>query len=162
MPASFSPQNLHTVSFPKPGFMELKPISFDVGTEITLSFSTKSDKGIILFASGGVQEHPRRKRRQTGEVSQCPPTLPPPQPQQAVLRPPRRHGSCPRAHHVPQPQMFAQKPPDDLAPFNRQTFGSDESSECKRALCRRAFLIRSIDSGIPPDLRSLQTQTERV
>ncbi|XP_064196122.1 laminin subunit alpha-2 isoform X2 [Anguilla rostrata] len=60
-------ENLHTVSFPKPGFMELKPMSFDVGTEITLSFSTKSDKGIILFGSGGVPEHPRRKRRQTGE-----------------------------------------------------------------------------------------------
>ncbi|KAJ8385914.1 hypothetical protein AAFF_G00178760 [Aldrovandia affinis] len=60
-------ENLHTVSFPKPGFMELKPMSFDVGTEITLSFSTKSDKGIILFGSGGVQAPPRRKRRQTGE-----------------------------------------------------------------------------------------------
>ncbi|KAJ8355964.1 hypothetical protein SKAU_G00187580 [Synaphobranchus kaupii] len=60
-------ENLHTVSFPKPGFMELKPMSFDVGTEITLSFSTKSDKGIILFGSGGVSEHPRRKRRQSGE-----------------------------------------------------------------------------------------------
>ncbi|KAJ8270754.1 hypothetical protein GJAV_G00118850 [Gymnothorax javanicus] len=60
-------ENLHTVSFPKPGFMELKAMSFDVGMEITLSFSTKSDKGIILFASGGVLENPRRKRRQTAD-----------------------------------------------------------------------------------------------
>ncbi|XP_036405402.1 laminin subunit alpha-2 isoform X1 [Megalops cyprinoides] len=60
-------ENLHTVSFPKPGYMELKPMSFDVGTEITLSFSTKSDKGIILFGSGGIPAPPRRKRRQTGE-----------------------------------------------------------------------------------------------
>ncbi|KAG9347470.1 hypothetical protein JZ751_005037 [Albula glossodonta] len=59
-------ENLHTVSFPKPGYMELKPMSFDVGTVITLSFSTKSDKGIILFGSGGVPTPPRRNRRQTG------------------------------------------------------------------------------------------------
>lgn len=62
-------QNLHTVSFPKPGFVELRGMAFDVDTEITLSFSTKSDKGIILFGSGGVPVPPRRRRRQTGEVS---------------------------------------------------------------------------------------------
>ncbi|XP_069052056.1 laminin subunit alpha-2 isoform X1 [Lepisosteus oculatus] len=60
-------ENIHTLNFPKPGFMELKPFSFDVGTEITLSFSTKNDKGIILFGSGGVRVPPRRKRRQTGQ-----------------------------------------------------------------------------------------------
>uniref|UniRef100_A0A3B3SLY0 Basement membrane-specific heparan sulfate proteoglycan core protein n=1 Tax=Paramormyrops kingsleyae TaxID=1676925 RepID=A0A3B3SLY0_9TELE len=61
-------ENLHTVSFPKPGFVELRGMAFDVGTEITLSFSTKSDKGIILFGSGGVPVPPRRRRRQTGEA----------------------------------------------------------------------------------------------
>ncbi|KAL4649093.1 laminin subunit alpha-2 [Arapaima gigas] len=60
-------ENLHTVSFPRPGFMELKPTSFSVGTEITLSFSTKSNKGLILLGSGGFPVPPRRKRRQTGE-----------------------------------------------------------------------------------------------
>lgn len=73
-------QNLHTVSFPRPGYMELKPMSFDVGSEITLSFSTKNENGIILFGRGGVTSMthltqgltpvhiPRRSRRQTGEV----------------------------------------------------------------------------------------------
>ncbi|XP_030638763.1 laminin subunit alpha-2 [Chanos chanos] len=66
-------ENLHTVSFSKPGYMELQPISFDVGTEITLSFSTKSDQGTILFGRGGpslaqtMVQVPRRRRRQTGE-----------------------------------------------------------------------------------------------
>uniref|UniRef100_A0A8C9T8C6 Basement membrane-specific heparan sulfate proteoglycan core protein n=1 Tax=Scleropages formosus TaxID=113540 RepID=A0A8C9T8C6_SCLFO len=60
-------ENLHTVSFSKPGFMELKPLTFGVGTEITLSFSTKSDKGLILLGSGGTPVPPRRRRRQTGE-----------------------------------------------------------------------------------------------
>lgn len=59
---------------------------FDVGSEITLSFSTKAENGIILYGRGGVttltqlsqrtqniqnQNHflrPGRKRRQTGEV----------------------------------------------------------------------------------------------
>ncbi|XP_066555448.1 laminin subunit alpha-2 [Amia ocellicauda] len=62
-----SVENIHTVSFPRPGFMELKPFSFEVGTEISLSFSTKNDKGIILFGSGGSPVPPRRKRRQTGQ-----------------------------------------------------------------------------------------------
>lgn len=57
--------------------MELKPMSFDVGSEITLSFSTKNENGIILFGRGGVTSMtqgltpvhiPRRSRRQTGEV----------------------------------------------------------------------------------------------
>ncbi|XP_072533209.1 laminin subunit alpha-2 isoform X2 [Salminus brasiliensis] len=72
-------ENLHTVSFPKPGYMELSPMVFDVGSEITLSFSTKRENGIILFGRGGVTtmtqitqsrnlfQIPRRGRRQTGE-----------------------------------------------------------------------------------------------
>uniref|UniRef100_A0A8C1YKN0 Laminin subunit alpha 2 n=1 Tax=Cyprinus carpio TaxID=7962 RepID=A0A8C1YKN0_CYPCA len=72
-------ENLHTVSFSRPGYMELKPVSFDVGSEISLSFSTKSENGIILFGRGGLTSvmqrrqgltpvHiPRRSRRQTGE-----------------------------------------------------------------------------------------------
>ncbi|KTG31575.1 hypothetical protein cypCar_00041693 [Cyprinus carpio] len=56
--------------------MELKPVSFDVGSEISLSFSTKSENGIILFGRGGLTSMtqgltpvhiPRRSRRQTGE-----------------------------------------------------------------------------------------------
>ncbi|KAL6485504.1 hypothetical protein MHYP_G00048960 [Metynnis hypsauchen] len=70
-------ENLHTVSFPRPGYMELSPMVFDVGSEITLSFSTKSENGIILFGRGGVTtmtqisqsrnlfQSPRRNRRQT-------------------------------------------------------------------------------------------------
>lgn len=67
-------QNLHTVSFSKPGHMELRSMSFDVGTEISLSFATKSDKGIILFGSGSTNgassqfQLPKRRRRQSGEV----------------------------------------------------------------------------------------------
>uniref|UniRef100_A0A9J7ZDZ5 Laminin subunit alpha 2 n=1 Tax=Cyprinus carpio carpio TaxID=630221 RepID=A0A9J7ZDZ5_CYPCA len=72
-------ENLHTVSFSRPGYMELKPVSFDVGSEISLSFSTKRENGIILFGRGGLTSvmqrrqgltpvHiPRRSRRQTGE-----------------------------------------------------------------------------------------------
>ncbi|XP_048106035.1 laminin subunit alpha-2 isoform X4 [Alosa alosa] len=62
-------ENLHTVSFPKPGFMELPPAPFSVGTEISLSFSTRSDSGIILYGKGGIPlfQTPRRRRRQTGE-----------------------------------------------------------------------------------------------
>uniref|UniRef100_A0A8K9X016 Laminin G domain-containing protein n=1 Tax=Oncorhynchus mykiss TaxID=8022 RepID=A0A8K9X016_ONCMY len=66
--------NLHTVSFSKPGHVELKSMSFDAGTEISLSFATKSDKGIILFGSGGNNgtssqfQLPKRRHRQSGEV----------------------------------------------------------------------------------------------
>ncbi|XP_058247538.1 laminin subunit alpha-2 isoform X3 [Hemibagrus wyckioides] len=78
-------ENVHTVSFPRPGFMELSPMVFDVGSEITLSFSTKNENGIILYGRGGVTTlshlvqstkniqnrnrflNPGRKRRQTGE-----------------------------------------------------------------------------------------------
>ncbi|KAK3506985.1 hypothetical protein QTP70_034266 [Hemibagrus guttatus] len=78
-------ENIHTVSFPRPGFMELSPMVFDVGSEITLSFSTKNENGIILYGRGGVTtlthltqstqnipnhnrfQNPGRKRRQTGE-----------------------------------------------------------------------------------------------
>uniref|UniRef100_A0A8C7HQE2 Laminin subunit alpha 2 n=1 Tax=Oncorhynchus kisutch TaxID=8019 RepID=A0A8C7HQE2_ONCKI len=58
-------ENLHTVSFSKPGHMELRSMSFDVGTEISLSFATKSDKGIILSQF----QLPKRRRRQSGEGS---------------------------------------------------------------------------------------------
>ncbi|XP_065124896.1 laminin subunit alpha-2 isoform X2 [Paramisgurnus dabryanus] len=70
-------ENLHTVSFPRPGYMELKPMTFDAGSEITLSFSTKKENGTILFGRGGVTSmthslppahiSQRRSRRQTGE-----------------------------------------------------------------------------------------------
>ncbi|MGH0147204.1 UNVERIFIED_CONTAM: hypothetical protein FKN15_055746 [Acipenser sinensis] len=60
-------ENIHTVSFPKPGFVELNPFSLDVGTEISFSFSTQNDTGIILFGSGGAPAPPRRKRRQTSQ-----------------------------------------------------------------------------------------------
>ncbi|KAM9261102.1 laminin subunit alpha-2 [Cariama cristata] len=59
-------EKIYTVSFPKPGFVELQPVSFDMGTEINLSFSTKNDSGIILFGTSGTVVPPRRKRRQTG------------------------------------------------------------------------------------------------
>ncbi|XP_060046469.1 laminin subunit alpha-2 [Erinaceus europaeus] len=58
-------ENVYTVSFPKPGFVELPPVSIDVGTDINLSFSTKNESGIILLGSGGTL---RRKRRQTGQA----------------------------------------------------------------------------------------------
>ncbi|XP_036269558.1 laminin subunit alpha-2 isoform X2 [Pipistrellus kuhlii] len=58
-------ENVHTVSFPKPGYVELAPVPINVGTEINLSFSTKNESGIILLGSGGAL---RRKRRQTGQA----------------------------------------------------------------------------------------------
>uniref|UniRef100_A0A8C2VU09 Laminin subunit alpha-2 n=1 Tax=Chinchilla lanigera TaxID=34839 RepID=A0A8C2VU09_CHILA len=61
-------ENVYTVSFPKPGFVELAPVPFEVGTEINLSFSTKNESGIILLGSGGSPVPPRRKRRQTGQA----------------------------------------------------------------------------------------------
>nr|XP_014348008.1 PREDICTED: laminin subunit alpha-2 isoform X3 [Latimeria chalumnae] len=61
-------ENVHSVSFPMPGFIELQPSPFDVGTEITLSFSTKNESGVILLGTGGLPTPPRRKRRQTGQV----------------------------------------------------------------------------------------------
>ncbi|XP_006029235.2 laminin subunit alpha-2 [Alligator sinensis] len=61
-------ENIYTVSFPKPGFIELQPASFDMGTEINLSFSTKNESGVILFGMGGTPIPPRRKRRQTGQA----------------------------------------------------------------------------------------------
>ncbi|XP_053520768.1 laminin subunit alpha-2 isoform X5 [Artibeus jamaicensis] len=61
-------ENVYTVSFPKPGFVELAPVPIDVGTEINLSFSTKNESGIILLGSGGTPAPPRRKRRQTGQA----------------------------------------------------------------------------------------------
>ncbi|XP_028733208.1 laminin subunit alpha-2 isoform X6 [Peromyscus leucopus] len=61
-------ENVYTVSFPKPGFVELAPAPIDVGTEINLSFSTKNESGLILLGSGGAPTPPRRKRRQTGQA----------------------------------------------------------------------------------------------
>ncbi|MEJ1286795.1 hypothetical protein NN561_017805 [Cricetulus griseus] len=61
-------ENVYTVSFPKPGFVELAPVPIDVGTEINLSFSTKNESGLILLGSGGAPTPPRRKRRQTGQA----------------------------------------------------------------------------------------------
>ncbi|KAM9355578.1 laminin subunit alpha-2 [Pholidichthys leucotaenia] len=72
-------ENLYTVSFSKPGYMELGGLSFAVGTEISLSFSTLEDTGIILLAVGGPSPHSppqgrsanvlnsKRRRRQSGE-----------------------------------------------------------------------------------------------
>uniref|UniRef100_A0A4W3IED9 Basement membrane-specific heparan sulfate proteoglycan core protein n=1 Tax=Callorhinchus milii TaxID=7868 RepID=A0A4W3IED9_CALMI len=60
-------ENVHTVSFQKPGFIELKPQSLNVSTEISLSFSTKNETGMILYGSGA-RTSPRRKRRQSGQV----------------------------------------------------------------------------------------------
>ncbi|XP_073431896.1 laminin subunit alpha-2 isoform X2 [Dendrobates tinctorius] len=57
-----------SVSFSKPGFIEVPPVSLDVGTEITLSFSTKNESGMILFGNGGTLISPRRKRRQSGQA----------------------------------------------------------------------------------------------
>uniref|UniRef100_A0A3Q4M2R1 Laminin subunit alpha-2 n=1 Tax=Neolamprologus brichardi TaxID=32507 RepID=A0A3Q4M2R1_NEOBR len=45
-------ENLHTVSFSKPGYMELSGLSLAVDTEISLSFSTLEDTGTILLAVG--------------------------------------------------------------------------------------------------------------
>ncbi|NXI45933.1 LAMA2 protein, partial [Galbula dea] len=61
-------ENIFTVSFPKPGFVELQPVSFDVGTEINLSFSTKNESGIILFGTSGTVVPPRRRRRGMGRT----------------------------------------------------------------------------------------------
>ncbi|XP_062834900.1 LOW QUALITY PROTEIN: laminin subunit alpha-2 [Anolis carolinensis] len=61
-------ENIYTVNFPKPGFVELPPVSLDIGTEIHLSFSTKNESGIILFGTNGIPVTPRRKRRQTGQA----------------------------------------------------------------------------------------------
>ncbi|XP_041043524.1 laminin subunit alpha-2 isoform X2 [Carcharodon carcharias] len=61
-------ENVHTVSFHKPGFVELQPHALNVGTEISLSFSTKNETGMILYGSGKASAQLRRKRRQTGQV----------------------------------------------------------------------------------------------
>ncbi|KAM4771006.1 laminin subunit alpha-2 [Rhinophrynus dorsalis] len=61
-------EKVYLVSFAKPGFVELPPVSLDVGTEITVSFSTKNESGMILFGNGGNLIPPRRKRRQSGQV----------------------------------------------------------------------------------------------
>uniref|UniRef100_A0A8C4I5M9 Basement membrane-specific heparan sulfate proteoglycan core protein n=1 Tax=Dicentrarchus labrax TaxID=13489 RepID=A0A8C4I5M9_DICLA len=68
-------ENLYTVSFSKPGYMELRGLSLAVGTEISLSFSTLADTGTILLAVGGASQQARntnllsskRRRRQSGE-----------------------------------------------------------------------------------------------
>lgn len=48
-------QNLYTVSFSKPGYVELRGFLLSVGTDISLSFSTVEDTGTILLAVGGSQ-----------------------------------------------------------------------------------------------------------
>ncbi|XP_030260302.1 laminin subunit alpha-2 isoform X4 [Sparus aurata] len=66
-------ENLHTVSFSKPGYMELGGLSLAVGTEISLSFSTLEDTGTILLAVGGASpvnpkaRNANRRRRQSVE-----------------------------------------------------------------------------------------------
>ncbi|XP_069370850.1 laminin subunit alpha-2 isoform X9 [Paralichthys olivaceus] len=71
-------ENLYTVSFSKPGYMELGGLSLAVGTEISLSFSTLADTGTILLAVGGASPlglqtrnsnifGSKRRRRQSGE-----------------------------------------------------------------------------------------------
>ncbi|XP_054872125.1 laminin subunit alpha-2 isoform X3 [Amphiprion ocellaris] len=71
-------ENLYTVSFSKPGYMELGGLSLAVGTEISLSFSTLADTGTILLAVGGASPisqqtrntnmfSSKRRRRQSGE-----------------------------------------------------------------------------------------------
>ncbi|XP_038655726.1 laminin subunit alpha-2 isoform X4 [Scyliorhinus canicula] len=61
-------ENVYTVSFHKPGFVELQPHSLNIGTEISLSFSTKNETGMILYGSGKTPAQLQRKRRQTGQV----------------------------------------------------------------------------------------------
>ncbi|XP_077565326.1 laminin subunit alpha-2 isoform X3 [Stigmatopora nigra] len=70
-------ENLYTVSFTKPGYVELSGLTFAVGSEISLSFSTMVDTGTLLLAVGGplpIDQQVRnrnviskRKRRQSGE-----------------------------------------------------------------------------------------------
>ncbi|XP_070781481.1 laminin subunit alpha-2 [Enoplosus armatus] len=71
-------ENLYTVSFSKPGYMELGGLSLAVDTEISLSFSTLADTGTILLAVGGPSQisqqarnanllNSKRRRRQSGE-----------------------------------------------------------------------------------------------
>ncbi|XP_026197124.1 laminin subunit alpha-2 isoform X3 [Anabas testudineus] len=71
-------ENLYTVSFSKPGYMELGGLSLGVDTEISLSFSTLADTGTILLAVGGASPNrqqdrnsnpagSKRRRRQSGE-----------------------------------------------------------------------------------------------
>ncbi|KAM4522102.1 laminin subunit alpha-2 isoform 2-T2 [Odontesthes bonariensis] len=71
-------ENLYTVSFSKPGYMELGGLSLGVSTEISLSFSTLADTGTILLAVGGASPisllvrnskapSSQRRRRQSGE-----------------------------------------------------------------------------------------------
>lgn len=64
-------ENLYTVSFSKPGYMELKGLSLAIDTEISFSFSTLEDTGTILLAVGGTAParniNVKRKRRQSGE-----------------------------------------------------------------------------------------------
>nr|DBA26649.1 TPA: hypothetical protein GDO54_010888 [Pyxicephalus adspersus] len=61
-------ERVYVVSFEKPGYIEVPPVSLDPGTEITLSFSTKNESGMILLGNGGNLVSPRRKRRQSGQA----------------------------------------------------------------------------------------------
>ncbi|KAM7395151.1 hypothetical protein PAMA_006754 [Pampus argenteus] len=66
-------ENLYTVSFSKPGYMELGGLTLAIDTEISLSFNTLAETGTILLAVGGVPplsqqaRNKKRKRRQSGE-----------------------------------------------------------------------------------------------
>ncbi|XP_075893685.1 laminin subunit alpha-2 isoform X3 [Nelusetta ayraudi] len=71
-------ENIHTVSFSRPGYMELGGVLLAVGTEISLSFSTLAETGTILLAVGGASPlnqqarninalSSKRRRRQSGE-----------------------------------------------------------------------------------------------
>uniref|UniRef100_A0A7N6BSF3 Basement membrane-specific heparan sulfate proteoglycan core protein n=1 Tax=Anabas testudineus TaxID=64144 RepID=A0A7N6BSF3_ANATE len=58
-------ENLYTVSFSKPGYMELGGLSLGVDTEISLSFSTLADTGTILLAVGGASPNRHLRPQQT-------------------------------------------------------------------------------------------------
>ncbi|XP_068087628.1 laminin subunit alpha-2 isoform X4 [Hyperolius riggenbachi] len=60
-------EKVYVVSFAKPGYIELPPASLDTGTEITLSFITRNESGIILIGNGGSLVAQRRRRRQSGQ-----------------------------------------------------------------------------------------------
>ncbi|CAL8317241.1 unnamed protein product [Merluccius merluccius] len=51
-----SVENIYTVSFSKPGYLELSGLSLAVATEISLSFSTQTDTGTILLAVSGANQ----------------------------------------------------------------------------------------------------------
>nr|XP_046228322.1 laminin subunit alpha-2 isoform X8 [Scatophagus argus] len=62
-------ENLYTVSFSKPGYMELGGLSLSAGTEISLSFSTLADTGTILLAVGGAPAISQQARNANSVIS---------------------------------------------------------------------------------------------